>query len=280
MKKSISNILFALTLPAMILGCDSDDDDFSATADFAGVGSSAVETDGTITIPFRNASSVSASDITIGGDAEEGTDYTIVGVTSEGVEIQVLDENEPEERETIRLMFNGSNGNAVHTVNLLSEDEGKFDIDLTWPSGIAAADMDLLLWWYDEEHETWVAVAQSWGSTFEHLRLDWRNNVDGTYGLTYNYYAGTPDPLDFKVTFTPTINTLINEGTAPLEFNVRYTGANEDDSGDYHIVQTFEKSGYRFSDFSDVEVPASGSRTKAELIVKLKNAASAKYAGN
>ncbi len=177
--------------------------------------------------------------------------------------------------ETIRLAINGVEGNNRHTVTLVSDDPGFLDIDLTWAHSEAEVDMDLLLFIWDEENEEWVDVAQSWGSTYEHLSIDW-SDADGLYGLAYNYYAGPEgEDNDFTVTFTPTGVKIDGSSDAKVS-NATFTDANIESHSDYPVLQTFEKSGTLFSDFSTVTVPEAGSRVKA-LRAKLSEAVAAKY---
>jgi hypothetical protein len=277
-KNKISKILFALAIPVIIIGCDGDDET-ATTHDFASIATGFSEEDGsnTVTIPFRNVSSISESDLTISGTAVEGEDFNITSVTSEGIQIELLDDVTIEELETARIQLHGSEGNAIHNITFVDNDPGVFDIDLTWAAGITAVDMDLLLWKYDEAADEWVDVSQSWGSTFEHLQINW-DDEDGIYGLTYNYYNGNTTPLDFTVAFTPSSGVTIDGVLNARTYNVSYTLANEDKTGNYHIVQTFRKNGLTYTEFSDVEVPAAGSRSKT-MTANLNKAAAAKYQG-
>jgi hypothetical protein len=136
MKKNrlINKLLFALALPAMILGCDSDDDTGSSV-DFGPIASSYYESSGTgtLTIPFRNASSDDIN-VLFGGTATEGEDYDLVGITREGVQLSIKDDSDLEVNETIRLQISGPgvSGNSIHTVTIVSNCE-----DLT---GLTIAD--------------------------------------------------------------------------------------------------------------------------------------------
>jgi hypothetical protein len=264
--RSIQKLLYALVIPAVILSCDGDDDEATATVDFAGVGTGYNEADGdmTITIPFRRAdASMSQSDLEIIGDATEGEDYEIVSVNQEGIQISLKDDSEPEHVvETIRIRIPGSNGNAIHTVTLANDDPGFVDIDLVWPGN---PDMDLILVYaptVDDEFEVHSF------SDPGHLSLDW-TDADGIYGLSYNYYGGTVEPLDFTVTFTPT-NMTLEGGSDPLVYEATYMLVNKDPNA-FQIEQTFVKDGLALKDFSEIEVPAEGSRKK-ELIIKMRKA--------
>lgn len=264
-----------LTIPALFVGCDSDDDSGTST-DFGTIASTYYEENGeaTIFVPFRNGS-LSADDIIVDGTATEGKDYQIVGVTEDGFSVKFFDDSDAEVDETVRLTIKGAGGNNRHIITLVSDDPGYLDIDLRWSHTETQVDMDLLLWLWDEEEETWVDIAQSWGSKYEHLVIDWTDD-DGLYGLSYNYYAGPEgEDNDFTVTFTPTGVTVDGSDEAKVS-SATFTDANITEDSDYPVLQTFEKSGTSFTDFSAITVPDEGSRVKF-LRAKLAEAVAAKY---
>lgn len=267
--KLINKLALALSIVVVVMSCS--DDDSGTSVDFAGIATSFLEADGqtTITIPFRNASSsISMDDITIEGTATQGADadYTIDGVTEEGIQITLNDDDAAEIVETIRIrILTGDEGNLIHTVSLMSDDPGFMDIELQWAD---AVDLDLISWYFDEEAEEWVDIDFSDpGNTLD--PIDW-TDADGLYGFTYNYYAGGDDSVPFTVVFTPTGVTL-EGGTDPLTFNATYTLANVDPNN-VQIEQVVTKTGTEFTDFSDIDVPETGSR-KAEILAKLRKAA-------
>lgn len=126
--KLINKILLSLAVVASMFGCDSDDDT-KASADFASIASSYDEASGTgvVTIPLRNAGDVSSLSFTYEGTATQGSDYEVVGVTAEGLQIRVIDDNILEGSETVRITLKSSNGklsgNAIHTLTILSNCE-------------------------------------------------------------------------------------------------------------------------------------------------------------
>lgn len=124
MKKNIliNKILFALTLSVIVLACSDDDDGGSSGVSFAGIASSSPEADAaTVTIPLRDGS-VSEDDITWGGTATVGEDYTFGGVTDEGIQITILNDNDLEPNETIRLQIPSSQ-NSTFTLTIGSDCE-------------------------------------------------------------------------------------------------------------------------------------------------------------
>jgi hypothetical protein len=275
MKKNImlGRLLVLMSLPLAIGACDNDDDAAGSTFEFVNVETAYNESAGTtaVTIPLKNGVTVAESDLVIQGTATRGEDWELEGITTEGIQLTIMNDAAAEILETIRFTIPNSTGNAVHTVRIVSDDPGILDIDLTWAAGVESADMDLVLFKLNADEE-WEHVSHSWGATFEHVAMDWTDE-DGTYGLAYNYYAGEADPLDFTVQFTPT-GISLDGGQEPLVFNATYTAANIDDASAYPIVQTFKKEGTAFTDFSEIEVPQTGSRQSANnLIHKLQVAA-------
>lgn len=254
-----------------MLAVSCSDENSGASVDFLGIATSYFEADGqqTLTVPFRNAnSSISMDDIVIDGTATEGADadYTIGGVTEEGIQITLNDDNAAEVVETIRIRILGvDDGNVIHTVSTLSDDPGFLNVRLNWADPV---DLDLISWYFDPEDEEWHDLDFSDpGNTLD--PIDWKD-PDGLYGFTYNYFAGSDDSVPFSVVFTPTGVTL-DGGTEPLTFNATYTLANVDPNN-VQIEQMVTKTGTAFTDFSDIEVPGTGSR-KAELLSKLRTAA-------
>lgn len=124
--KLINKLILALTLAVVVFACS--DDDSGGNPDFAGIASTTTEGAGTITIPLRGGS-VSADDVIFGGTAIENTDYTLAGVTDEGVQITITNDGLLEENETIRVQIPGE-GNVIHTVTILCDggDSGGFAV--------------------------------------------------------------------------------------------------------------------------------------------------------
>lgn len=114
----VYEIFVALTLALATIGCIDDDNDGSGVS-FNGIATTVEEDDGTITIPLRDGS-VSEGDIAFGGSATEGEDYTLVGVTDEGIQISLTDDSNYEAIETIRIQI-PSSGNSIHTVSVLCD---------------------------------------------------------------------------------------------------------------------------------------------------------------
>jgi hypothetical protein len=166
MKKEniVRKFLFALTVPALMLACDNGDEPAALSTDFGTLSSTAVEKQNTIvTIPLRNASSSSVSKLGVvfAGSATEGEDFTFLGITEEGVQIRIDDDQLLEDTEEIRVQLTATgmsiNGNNIHKIAIQNdcEDEGGLtlaqfagEFNATEKYGPAPAD------WYGPYHMT------------------------------------------------------------------------------------------------------------------------------
>jgi hypothetical protein len=261
--KLIYNLLFAAGMASALFAC-SDDEGEGTTAGFAGISSNIYEIvdDGPLTvfIPYRDGS-VSEGNVEISGTAVEGDDYT-VSYADDGITVTVVDDVAAENIETIRFTIKGSTGtsNPTHTVRLVSDDPGYLDIALLWAAG---PDMDLHLVYRANEEDAWhlmpgaTTIFSAAGfSDPGTLRVQW-TAADGQYGMAYNYYAGSVDPLAFSSRFTPT-GTTVNGETTPVTFNSSITVAQQIDPGaigDLYINQIFTKTGAAFTDFTPITTP-------------------------
>lgn len=136
--KILHKLLFALIMPAFILSCDGDEGELAtADIDFLTISSSYDEASGTgtLTVPLRGVVNQNSYSFEFGGTATEGEDYQVIGVTGEGFQVSIIDDNDAEPNETIRVrMVSPSlnlNGNAMHTIHIASncEDTNASDVD-------------------------------------------------------------------------------------------------------------------------------------------------------
>lgn len=138
-KNSIIKSLLVFGLFALLISCG--DDESTPVIDFASISSNFYEEEGTqtVTIPLRNASSVNGLSVSFGGTATENEDYELVGITSEGVQISVIDDDDFEENETIRVQLISSagelSGNIFHTINIISDCADVVGIDVSYFAG-------------------------------------------------------------------------------------------------------------------------------------------------
>ncbi len=138
------NAIVAASVLAFVQGCD--DDETKDPTDFSGISSTFDEGEGTriVTIPIRNAGgSASGLSATLAGTATAGEDYEYVGITGEGVQIRIIDDNEIEDTEFVRVTLSSADGslagNAVHTLNITSNCEDTGGVTLSYFAGSFAA---------------------------------------------------------------------------------------------------------------------------------------------
>jgi hypothetical protein len=95
---------------------------------------------------------------------------------------------------------------------------------------------------------------------------------DWTFGLSYVYYSGTEDPMEFEVVFADFANGAFEAAAGLERFAASYTLANinpwnTDTGSDPQIAQTFRIVAGEYVELSDpIVVPASGSRARVHTI--------------
>jgi hypothetical protein len=139
----LQRLLVVFCLPLLAVSCD-DDETTASSVDFGTIASTYEETNGTgtVTIPLRNAGNAGNLSVAFSGSAVEGEDFELVGVSAEGVQISVIDDEMMEEIETIRVQLKSSSGkitgNSLHTVSIVSNCEDAEGVDI----GYFASDYD------------------------------------------------------------------------------------------------------------------------------------------
>ena len=239
MKKNrfLNKFLFALCLPILILGCS--DDDISPSTDFSSIASTYLEGDGTrtITIPLRNAGGSIGDNVTVAfaGTATEGKDFSLVGITAEGVQISIIDDTDLESNETIRVELVSSsinlNGNNIHTITIVSncEDIGGLelsafagDFSATEKYGPTSKD------WYGPYDLTMTQdetdPSKFWLDNFYDSGLDAYVVVDTAAGTAYfpNQKAGTKQ----ITASTGVFGFCVVDGHLTLTLKLNYDGGN------------------------------------------------------
>jgi len=153
----------------------------------------------------------------------------------------------------------------------INEDDALVLLD--WTDKNLNVDMDLFLWIGDEIWD----ISLNEGTESEGVLIP-AGLPNETYGMSYTYWGGESDNLEFTVdiiNFGGTLNGLPD----PLSFTGVYTSENinewSDDTspnykGDPQIVQTMVKNGMNYSNISNITVPLDGSRIKktSEVISK------------
>lgn len=165
---------------------------------------------------------------------------------------------------------------ATEGIELTRDDEVKVTVNqedglivaLYWPAptSTAYADMDLLVRigatvnnWETEIFNGSVQETNS-GPEFVFFPKAWDN---AAYGMSYTYYDGTLDPLNFTVRFIDLVNGAIEPEAGFQVFTGSYTAANKNkwtDLSTTQVVQTFVTSGGAYSNISSIAKPTTGSR--------------------
>jgi hypothetical protein len=140
--KFLQRLLFALIVPAFLLSCDGDEEEPAmAEIEFLTISSTYEEANGTgtVTVPLRGSADESQYSFEFDGTATEGEDYEVIGVNGEGFQVSIIDDNDAEPNETIRVRMMSPNlnlnGNAIHTINIVSNCEDTDASDLTFFRG-------------------------------------------------------------------------------------------------------------------------------------------------
>ena len=222
-------------------------------------------------------------DYVVGGTAEEVYDFNILedlsdygevdfnkGETSAVIQIELLSDFFYEVGGvTIELKLTEVDSDLVEITRddeteILIEQEDGLLIVLDWCSEAAcpSVDLDLLIRRGVSTGSLDEIVAGSLYSKPE-FNIIPKTHPDAAFGLSYTYYSGDIEPLDFAVTFIE-----INGGEWEPEadwavYEAEYTFENINEYEFFSetlVVQTFEKSGTSWTNFSTIEVPVSGSR--------------------
>ncbi len=255
---------------------------------------SSVTEGGTITVPFTMTLPNGVNpELSLSGTATQTSDYTF-SISSSGITFIVKDDDVYDANETIIVTITGFDGKAevsaqsIHTITVADIDENKapgLQVNLSWNAGAGGpgnVDMDLFLWVEVPagSGEFFVVdISADIGTVFEELFLptDDPQLPNGLYGLSYIYYEGTSNNLTFRADFR-SFKGNINATSNKASFTAVYTLANInawDVTEEFHLAQIFTRTGNNFSDFSPIDVPASGSRYR-KLQMKLKEAVEAK----
>lgn len=234
---------------------------------------------GTATDSITASSAKSSPDYYIDGVAGQATFKA--GETKAVIEIQLYSDliiedavpsTEAFDAETIVITVSNPNGiqmtDNTMEISLLQEDG--LIVLLAWeaPVDTLEADMDLILR-VGESTSSWLGILT--GSVTESFEgpeyvfiptaLDFP-----AYGLSYVYYDGTYDTLDFAAVFIDLVDGALEPEENVLTYEARYTKVNKnkwEDARNTIVVQTFEKANGAFTTPSAIQVPESGSRTRS-----------------
>jgi len=222
-------------------------------------------------------------DFSFSGNAIYGKDYIastsdplkiVKGESRVGMVIYLNDDDEHEDLESISLSINhiSSFVNVTSPIESLIEiednDPESFKIELTWPTSNGEphqADMHLILWSTEAVYP--IAYSAFEGLIYETVNLQY-SVEDGLYGLTYLYYSGAANNLEYSVKFTNpqgTISTIDDDGVITERGNTfiikgKYTLANLNTSNSVQIEHLFLKEGNNYLIEESIYIPTDGSR--------------------
>ncbi|GIV37077.1 MAG: hypothetical protein KatS3mg032_1456 [Cyclobacteriaceae bacterium] len=279
MRKLPAGIVSVPVWAALLFCASCGSDDGIATIEF--LSSTGTVTEGFSYTLYYNRSLPQGAETQVAFDGTLQTDEFTYQLIPAGVYITVIDDEVYDPGDTLIVTLTGITGPAklggkqTMTLRVKDYDEDArpgLRVELTWDAGNGSAgdvDMDLFLWRENPPGSSnfeLVASAVQIGNVFEALSV--RNESalfpDGVYGVGYNYFSGTANPLNFTVKFRAQKGTINNDSIV-ARFNGTYTLANLnrwDQTSSFHVAQTFVKSGNNFHSFSPLDVPPSGSRMK------------------
>jgi hypothetical protein len=301
MKKSII-ILSALIVGFVLLplsSCKDDGPPPKAKISFAESTMTVNEADGTIEIEvvldkpatentnieyevngtaqdFETATQNNPPDFQILQDISDYGEVDIAkGETSGIIEIEMFSDTFFEDNETIEISITAVNSDQAELttdvdMEITLEQEDGMLVILSWD--YADVDLDLFLWAEDNVGTLGLTNLNSAGVGFdgpEGFFLPTALLDDGSYGLSCTYYEGTANPMNFEVDFIEIINgndvaTTTKSGTYSLANINKWDDATN--GTDPVLVQTFQKTGIDFSNFSAIETPSSGSRIQSSQL--------------
>lgn len=287
----------------MFITSCKDDEKPKAKIAFTEVESELLESDGTIDVTITLDKAASETIVlsyslagtatkfgTSGGDYEinpDGGTITIPKGESEvDIEIEVLDNDGFEVNladqiafETVVITITGivsgpgelGTENLVHTVSIFEDD---MLIVLTWDGSDTDdtdVDMDFFIWFDDPEDAVddlvYLGGSATEGTDSEGLIIP-SFFPDTDFGFSYVYYSGTDDDLDFEVNFINFGGTVNGDAQATSTGNYGLVNINkydEEDAPAPQIIQTTVKNGVNYTNLSNIDEPATGSRQRVVL---------------
>lgn len=227
-------------------------------------------------------------------DYEITSDYEEVvieeGSTEGIIEFTLASDLDYEDDETIEFSIEEVDSEDIEItredeIEITVQQEDGLVVALTWGDGSTTypdVDMDLFLWLENDAGTlVFTTIVGYAGTAYTNIRpgtspLEYifLPGVfdDGNFGISANYYSGTADPMKFVVAYVKIVNgaegdVVEKSGTYGL---VNVNKYDDDDAPLPQLVATFKKSGANFTDFSEITIPATGSRL-AVPDVDLKN---------
>ncbi len=294
MKKAANLLISSVVLMAFLLtfsSCSKDEKKKKETAkvSFDITIQTVGEDEGSIFIPYQIEDGPIADDATLSfdlsGTATLDEDYEFFGWDEDGVYLTLIDDDIFESDETIVVSI--TEGNKVdisspntHTATITNNDPVPgLQIDLTWDDGATGdVDMDILVWRETapgsvdfEPLDEYFADAISFSSP-ESTFIPATEN-DGIYAISYTYYEGSNNSLDFDVTIS-SVGGTINGAGSSTSFSGTYTLANINEwdvTQTAYLAQFYEKVGTNYVSLTGIDIPSSGSRIKPFNISSVKS---------
>lgn len=299
MQKYNSLILSAFVLFStgmIISSCDKDEPYVKPKLSFAATTLTAKESDANleiqvvldkeapddITIDFT-LSGTAVDDVTAGttqpSDYEVVSDYGTVqilkGETTGIIELDLYSDFLFEDDETLIISIDQVDSDQIEitrddatTVTVEQEDGTAVVLEWPQPSPTGQADMDILLRIGTTTSAFGdVITGSAEGSTTvpELVFLPLAAEIPA-YGLSYVYYDGTLNPLNFTVTFADYVNGVVEAAAQRQKYEGQYTLDNINkwtDENTSKVVQTVEKVSGAFTTPTDIQEPTTGSRSAA-----------------
>lgn len=235
-------------------------------------------------------------DYSVSGSAIYGEDYIFSlpnpikiqkGYSKVIFELYVNDDSDFELDETIKIeIINASSlvnisSPIVDSLVIINDDKESMMIKLTWEKDESYekwTDMDLALW--GEQRTSPITYSAHGGSAFEKVNL-YHSLVDGYYGLTYRYYEGEDNDLEFSIQFNNLAGQIyvVNKNgdvikqTQDLIVYGTYTLANLNNTGYVNLEHIFTKEGANFTIPNWIYIPEEGSRStkdRKEILLTIK----------
>jgi len=192
------------------------------------------------------------------------------------IKLTLFSDLDIEEDETIIISIKDTDSESIEItrnddIKITLKQEDGMVVALEWGTGAGEkyvdVDMDLFLWAKGTDSNlglTNIASANSGFASPEFFFLPIKVLNDGQYGLSCTYYEGTVTPMNFSVSFVKLVAGVYK---TPTVKKATYTLANINpwftSDVDPALVLTFDKTNGDFTNFSNITVPATGSRIKS-----------------
>ena len=225
---------------------------------------------------------------TVSGSADETPrqywDYFINGVsgqlivpsgaTSANIEIQLYTDFIFEDDETIEITLTGTNAAPTNNkMTITVEQQNGKVIALLWNEDYNDVDMDMFLWLGEDlDNLDGILATALTPSTTPQQELIIIPSIftegitEAAFGLSYVYYEGTADPMNFEAHFVDFTDGALEVEADRDVFAATYTLANinkwDQSEVDPVVVQTFRIVNGAYVDLTEITVPASGSRMR------------------